>query len=174
MTWKLSERRLVCVGVLQGLEVEVQRLINRHKADLEAAHDRADEQVKVALEGAKVEHDKQMQALRDRMRQVRTRGLRQPFIAYEINLGSSAVQTLLPTCRSVSTGQCMLEIVETYVWLVFLMPQQQDEVIECERAAAASRLCEASERWEAQLQASRMRLAADNDLKVGTLAEFTN
>lgn len=54
----------------------------------------------------------------------------------------------------------------------FLLPQQQDEVIERERAAAASRLCEASERWEAQLQASRMRLAADNDMKVGDYADL--
>ena len=45
--------------------------------------------------------------------------------------------------------------------------QQQDEAIERERAAAAARLCDASERWEAQLQASRMRLIADNDMKVG-------
>lgn len=63
---------LACVGVLQGLEVEVQRLINRHKADLEAAHAKADEQVKLALEGAKAKHEEQMQALRDRLRQVRT------------------------------------------------------------------------------------------------------
>lgn len=45
--------------------------------------------------------------------------------------------------------------------------QQQEDAIERERCAAAARLCEASERWEAQLQASRMRLAADNDIKVG-------
>jgi pyruvate-formate lyase len=47
-----------------------------------------------------------------------------------------------------------------------LCMQQQDEAIERERAAAAARLCDASERWEAQLQASRMRLIADYDMKV--------
>jgi hypothetical protein len=58
-------------------------------------------------------------------------------------------------------------------WSIQLKPcncllrlQQQDEAIERERAAAAARLCDASERWEAQLQASRMRLIADNDMKV--------
>jgi vacuolar-type H+-ATPase subunit H len=55
---------------MQGLEVEVQRLINRHKAELESAHERAAEQVKVALEGAKVEQEAQLQALRDKLRKV--------------------------------------------------------------------------------------------------------
>jgi hypothetical protein len=47
--------------------------------------------------------------------------------------------------------------------------QQQEEAVERERCAAAARLCEASQRWEAQLQASRMRLAADNNIQVGLL-----
>ena len=54
----------------QGLEVEVQRLINRHRAELEAAHERAAEQVKQALAGAKADHEAQMQALRDRLQKV--------------------------------------------------------------------------------------------------------
>lgn len=56
--------------VLQGLEVEVQRLINRHRADLEAAHERAAEQVQQALDAAKVDHDAQLQALKERLKQV--------------------------------------------------------------------------------------------------------
>jgi len=46
--------------------------------------------------------------------------------------------------------------------------QQQEEALEREHAAAACRLREASERWEGQLQATRMRLMAENDIKVGT------
>lgn len=45
--------------------------------------------------------------------------------------------------------------------------QQQDQALEREHAAAACRLREASERWEGQLQATRMRLMAENDIKVG-------
>lgn len=56
--------------VLQGLEVEVQRLINRHRADLEAAHERAADQVQQALDAAKVDHDAQLQALKERLKRV--------------------------------------------------------------------------------------------------------
>lgn len=38
--------------------------------------------------------------------------------------------------------------------------------MERERSGAAARLHEASERWEAQLQAMRMRLVAEHDIKV--------
>jgi vacuolar-type H+-ATPase subunit H len=56
--------------LVQGLETEVQRLINRHRAELEAAHERAAEQVKAALQGAKAEQEQQLQALRDKLRKV--------------------------------------------------------------------------------------------------------
>lgn len=59
-----------CPSLVQGLEVEVQRLINRHRAELEAAHERAAEQVKAALQGAKVEQELQLQELRDKLRKV--------------------------------------------------------------------------------------------------------
>lgn len=61
-----------CVDAcLQGLEVEVQRLINRHRSDLEAAHDKAAEQVQEAVEAAKAEHGIQQQTLKEKLRQVR-------------------------------------------------------------------------------------------------------
>lgn len=63
------------MAAVQGLEVEVQRLINRHRAELEAGHERAAEQVKQALEAAKGEHEAQLQALRDRLKKVRKHGV---------------------------------------------------------------------------------------------------
>jgi hypothetical protein len=60
---------------LQGLEIEVQRLINRHRAELESAHERAAEQVKAALEGAKVEQGAQLELLRDKLRKVSSSNL---------------------------------------------------------------------------------------------------
>lgn len=59
-----------CLSLAQGLEVEVQRLINCHRAELEAAHERAAEQVKAALLGAKAEQELQLQALREKLRKV--------------------------------------------------------------------------------------------------------
>lgn len=56
--------------LLQGLEVEVQRLINRHRAELEAAHERAAEQVKAAQEQAKAEQEVQLHSLRGKLRKV--------------------------------------------------------------------------------------------------------
>lgn len=56
---------------MQGLEVEVQRLITRHRGDLEAANEKAVEQTKLAVEAAKAEHELQLQALRETLRQVR-------------------------------------------------------------------------------------------------------
>ena len=61
------------------MEVEVQRLINRHRAELEAAHEKADERVKQAVEAAKKEHEVQQQALREKLRQVR--GMYQGHVA---------------------------------------------------------------------------------------------
>lgn len=46
------------------------------------------------------------------------------------------------------------------------MTQLQEEALEHERAAAAARMRDASERWEAQLQATRMRLMSEYDIKV--------
>jgi 5-azacytidine-induced protein 1 len=60
-----------CVGfVPQGLEVEVQRLISRHRTELAAAADRAAEQTKAAVEAAKAQHEASMTALKERLRQV--------------------------------------------------------------------------------------------------------
>lgn len=56
--------------LLQGLEVEVQRLITRHRAELAASVDKAAEQSKQAAENAKAQHDTHVTALKERLRQV--------------------------------------------------------------------------------------------------------
>lgn len=148
--------RLLFLGCLvQGLEVEVQRLINRHRAELESAHERAAEQVKAALDGAKAEQQTQLQELREKLRKVSSSKLVRARVV------DCCVQRVSGHVLQVSHGAQVLS-----GSLLFVHAQQQDEAIERERCAAAARLCEASERWEAQLQASRMRLVADNDMKV--------
>jgi hypothetical protein len=52
------------------LEVEVQRLISRHRTELAAAADRAAEQTNAAVETAKTQHEAAMTALKERLRQV--------------------------------------------------------------------------------------------------------
>lgn len=77
----------------------------------------------------------------------------------------------MPGSRVRGAYTCAVSISEAqHMLCVSVQPccaQQQEDAVERERCAAAARLCEASERREAQLQASRMRLAADNDIKVG-------
>jgi hypothetical protein len=62
---------VLCFVVPQGLEVEVQRLISRHRTELAAAADRAAEQTKAAVEAAKTQHEASMTAWKERLRQVR-------------------------------------------------------------------------------------------------------
>jgi 5-azacytidine-induced protein 1 len=59
-----------CCVALQGLEVEVQRLISRHRTELAAAADRAAEQTKSAVEAAKTQHEAALAAMKERLRQV--------------------------------------------------------------------------------------------------------
>lgn len=63
---------LVCLQlcVSQGLEVEVQRLIARHRAELASALDKAADQAKMVAEQMKAQHDAHTTALKDRLRQV--------------------------------------------------------------------------------------------------------
>lgn len=61
---------VLCAAALQGLEVEVQRLISRHRAELAAAADRAAEQTKSVLEAAKAQHEAALAAAKERLRQV--------------------------------------------------------------------------------------------------------
>lgn len=58
------------VYCLQGLEVEVQRLITRHRAELASSLDKAAEQAKQAAEQAKAQHEAHVAALKERLRQV--------------------------------------------------------------------------------------------------------
>jgi hypothetical protein len=55
----------------QGLEVEVQRLISRHKAELAASHERAADGAKAAADAARCEAEAAAKALKERMRRVR-------------------------------------------------------------------------------------------------------
>lgn len=87
----------------QGLEVEVQRLIARHRSELEAAHDRAGEQVKAALEGQQAEQELKMQALKDKLRQVRMR-LLLVLLSRQQTLSACGSITV---CSVSSVGTCL-------------------------------------------------------------------
>jgi len=54
----------------QGLEVEVQRLIARHRAELAATLDKAAEQSKATAEAARAENEAAMRALKQKLKQV--------------------------------------------------------------------------------------------------------
>lgn len=55
----------------QGLEAEVQKLLQKHRVELEAANARAAEDTKRQLEDQRLGHDNKMKALRDRLQKVR-------------------------------------------------------------------------------------------------------
>lgn len=62
-------------------------------------------------------------------------------------------------------------VYQHYTVLHLLAPQQeQEDALEREHASSASRLREACERYESQMQAARLRLLADTDVKLEAAA----
>eukprot|EP00798_Chlamydomonas_sp_ICE-L_P006342 gene6342-2967_t len=166
---RTSKARDVKDITVKGLEAEVQKLLARHKSEIQAAQQAAGEEARRQLDNINATHEVALKVLRDKMLKEQEDVVERERVAAQTQLPEEQEDVVERERVGAQTqlSEEQEDVVERErVAAQTQLSEEQEDVVERERVAAQTRLREASERYEQQLQMQRMRLVADADLRL--------